>query len=356
MPSSWTLAVARTELGRTTLVQGDVPEPADGEAVLRVDRVGMTANNVTYAVLGDGLRYWEFFPPEARGLDREWGLVPLWGFCEVAASRTDGVTVGQRLYGYLPPAEHLVVRPGRVDERGFRETSDHRAGLPSPYNRYTLTTGDTAYRAEDEDLLILFRPLFLTSYLLADQLADNDFHGAQALLLSSASSKTAYAAAFELRGTGPALVGLTSPRNLEFTRSLGCYDDVVTYDEIGELDTGRPAAYVDFSGSAATRAAIRERFGDSLVHDVAVGLTNQVGDLGAAGAFFFAPEQMRKRTTDWGRDVLDTRVTEAWRRFAAAAEAWVDVTVGHGPDALRAAWLETLAGQASPRTGHVVAL
>ena len=356
MVASWVLAVARDELARTTVAPGDVPEPAAGEAVLRPARVGVTANNVTYAVLGDTLRYWEFFPPEAHGLGREWGLVPLWGFCEVAASRADGVEPGRRLYGYLPPAGHLVVRPERVDARGFRDASDHRAGLPSPYNRYTLTTGDAAYRVEDEDLLILYRPLFLTSYLLADQLADNDFFGAESLLVSSASSKTAYAAAFELQGTGPALIGLTSPRNAEFTRSLGCYDDVVTYDEIGDLDAGRPTAYVDLSGSPATRAAVRERFGDRLVHDVAVGLTNQVGDLGAAGAFFFAPDQMRKRTSDWGRDVLDARVTEAWRRFAAAAPAWVDVTVGHGPDGLRSAWLETLGGHASPRTGHVVAL
>ena len=356
MPSSWTLAVARAELARTTLAQGTAPEPADGEAVLRVARVGMTANNVTYAVLGDDLRYWEFFPPEAQGLGREWGLVPLWGFCEVTASRAEGVEVGQRLYGYLPSAGHLLVRPAHAGARGFRDASEHRAGLPSPYNRYALTTGDAAYRAEDEDLLVLFRPLFLTSFLLADQLVDNDYYGARSLLVSSASSKTAYAAAFELHGRGPALIGLTSPGNLEFTRSLGCYDDVVTYDEIGGLDASRPTAYVDLSGASATRDAIRAHFGDSLVHDVAVGLTRQVNNLGDAAAFYFAPDQMRKRTIDWGRDVLDARVTEAWRRFAAAAPAWVDVTVGHGPDALRSAWLETLAGRASPRAGHVIAL
>jgi hypothetical protein len=356
MGSSWVLAAARDDLARTTVARSTVPEPADGEAVLRVDRVGMTANNVTYAVLGDTLRYWQFFPPEAHGLGREWGLVPLWGFCEVAASRAEGVEAGQRLYGYLPPAGHLLVRPDRADARGFRDASEHRAGLPSPYNRYALTTGDAAYRADEEDLLVLYRPLFLTSYLLADQLADNDFFGARSLLFSSASSKTAYAAAFELGGKGAALTGLTSPRNLEFTRALGCYDDVVTYDEIGDLDDSGPTAYVDLSGSAATRTAIRERFGDSLVRDVAVGLTSQSGDLGGGDTFFFAPDQLRKRTADWGRDVVDARVTDAWRRFAAAAPAWVDVTVGQGADGLRSAWLETLGGRAAPRTGHVVAL
>src|SRR3712207_7922901 len=46
----------------------------------------------------------------------------------------------------------------------------------------------------------LFRsPLFLTSFMLADQLEDNRFFGARALVLSSASSKTAYGTAFLLR-------------------------------------------------------------------------------------------------------------------------------------------------------------
>jgi hypothetical protein len=64
MTQTWTLGVARTDLARTTLVEHELPELADGEALLQVDRVGLTANNVTYAVLGDApWRYWEFFPP-----------------------------------------------------------------------------------------------------------------------------------------------------------------------------------------------------------------------------------------------------------------------------------------------------
>jgi hypothetical protein len=62
--TAWTLAVARDDLAHTTLLEVDLPEPDDGEAVLRVDRVGVMANNVTYAVLGESFRYWEFFPTE----------------------------------------------------------------------------------------------------------------------------------------------------------------------------------------------------------------------------------------------------------------------------------------------------
>ncbi|MGW4677371.1 DUF2855 family protein [Micromonospora taraxaci] len=355
MADSWTFAVTRDDLGQTTLVDGVAPVAADGEAVLRVDRVGVTANNVTYAVLGDAMRYWEFFPPASRGLGPQWGLPPLWGFAEVVASTVAGVEVGQRVYGYLPPAGHLLVRPDRVDASGFRDASPHRAELPSPYNAYRSTSGDPAYQPDQEDLLILFRPLFFTSFMLADQVVDNDFYGAESLLVSSASSKTAYAAAFELRGRGPRLVGLTSPGNLAFTRSLGCYDEVVSYDDVDGVDAVL-TVYLDLSGAPTTRAALRRHLGDRLVRDIAVGLTNQTPNADAAEEVFFAPVQMRKRSQDWGRDGLDRRFTEAWQRFTAVVGGWLDVQVGVGPEALREAWIDVLAGRTPPRVGRVVQL
>jgi hypothetical protein len=354
MTVAWTLAVDRDELSRTSLLQGTVPEVEDGEALLRVDRVGVTANNVTYALLGDSFRYWDFFPSEP-GL----GLVPLWGFAEVVASRADGVAVGGRVYGYLPPASHLLVRPGRADARGFRDASPHRRDLPSPYNVYALTTGDPAYEAHREDLLVLYRPLFFTSFMLADQLEDNGYFGADVLALSSASSKTAYGAAFLLQGKGPVITGLTSPGNVAFTESLGCYDRVLSYDAAGELSADAPTAYLDVSGSADVRARLHAYLGNRLVHEAVVGVTSQ--ELGGSQALtgprttvFFAPDQMRKRTADWGRELLDQRFAEAWRRFAPTVEGWVDVVEQQGPKALQAVWLEVLAGGSAPRTGHVV--
>ena len=354
MTSFWALTVARDDLSRTALTEGEVPGIGDGEALLRVDRVGLTANNVTYAVLGESFRYWDFFPAQPG-----WGMVPLWGFADVAASAVDGVPVGGRVYGYLPPASHLVVRPGRADARGFRDASPHRAPLPSPYNAYALTTGDAAYRADQEDLLILYRPLFFTSFMLADQLQDHDWFGAEALVLSSASSKTAYGTAFLLHGKTPHLVGLTSPGNVAFTESLGCYDRVLPYAATDQLSPAVATAYLDFAGSGAVRARIRGQLGANLVHEAVVGVTHQESSGaqalgGPRTTVFFAPDQMRKRSADWGREGLDARFAAAWRSFADAAEGWVDVVHHHGPDALREVWLEVLAGRSAPRTGHVV--
>jgi hypothetical protein len=81
------------------------------------------------------------------------------------------------------------------------------------------------------------------------------------------------------------------------------------------------------------------------------------GDLpGASPTLFFAPNQMRKRYADWGPDGVEERHAHAWGRFAPVVAGWVDVVVGDGPEGLRAAWLETLAGSTPPRTGHVVQL
>jgi Protein of unknown function (DUF2855) len=358
MTSFWALAVARDDLSRTALFEGPVPEIGDGEALLRVDRVGLTANNVTYAVLGESFHYWDFFPP-GNDWGPGWGMVPLWGFAEIVASAAADVGVGGRVYGYLPPASHLVVRPGRSDARGFRDARPHRAPLPSPYNVYALTTGDAAYRADREDLLILYRPLFFTSFMLADRLEDHDWFGADVLVLSSASSKTAYGTAFLLQGKGPQLVGLTSAGNVAFTESLGCYDRVLPYEATDQLSPDTATAYLDFAGSPDVRARIRDQLGARLTHEAVVGVTHQdqAGARALGGprtSVFFAPDQMRKRSADWGREELDARFAAAWGRFADAAEGWVDVVTHHGHDALREVWLEVLAGRSAPRTGHVV--
>lgn len=354
MTSFWALAVARDDLSRTTLFDDAVHEIGDGEALLRVDRVGLTANNVTYAVLGDSFRYWDFFPTQPG-----WGLVPLWGFADIVASAVDGVPVGGRVYGYLPSASHLIVRPGRADARGFRDASPHRAQLPSPYNAYALTSGDRAYQADQEDLLILYRPLFFTSFMLADRLQDNGLFGAEVLALSSASSKTAYGTAFLLRGKAPQVVGLTSAGNMAFVESLGCYDRVLPYEAVDQLSPAVPTAYLDFAGRTDVLARIRRHLDVRLVYEAVVGVTSQEqsGAQALGGprtTVFFAPDQMRKRAADWGREGLDLRFADAWRSFAAAAEGWVDVVSHRGPEALGQVWLEVLAGRSAPRVGHVL--
>ena len=349
------MTVSRADLADAVTIEHPVPTAGPGEVVLAIDRVGLTANNITYAVLGDSFRYWDHFPTPEPGR----GIPPLWGFADVVESRADGVAVGDRVYGYFPAGSHTVVQPARVDARGFRDGAGHRRALPSPYAVHALTSGDPAYEVEREDLLVLFRPLFFTSFMLADFLVDHELFGAQRVLLSSASSKTAYGTAYELHAQGVEVVGLTSSGHRGFVRELGCYDEVLGYEEVSALDPSRRVVLADVAGRPGLTRALRTHLGAALVHEVGVGVTHQVasaaGTLAETGPkMFFAPDQMQKRSADWGRDRLDAAFAEAWRRFAAVAQGWVDVVGGTGPEAVRDAWLAVLGGHLDPRTGHVL--
>ena len=203
----------------------------DGSVRLRIDAFALTSNNITYAAFGEAMNYWGFYPTG----DATTGCIPVWGFASVVESRCAGVDVGERFYGFWPIADEAVLQPARVNAGGFFDGAEHRRELHPVYNQYLRCSADPAYVAEREAEQALLRPLFGTSFLIDDFLADNRFFGARIVILSSASSKTAYGTAFCLalrRGATDAVkvIGLTSPGNVAFTRSLGCYDEVLCYD------------------------------------------------------------------------------------------------------------------------------
>jgi hypothetical protein len=75
---------------------------------------------------------------------------------------------------------------------------------------------DPGYTAESEDAQVLLRPLFITSFMIDDFLCDNDFFGANAVLISSASSKTCCSMVFMLSLRADKryqVIGLTSVGN-----------------------------------------------------------------------------------------------------------------------------------------------
>lgn len=355
--------ISRSDVHEHRFSDARIPEPADGEVVLEIERFGLTANNITYAVLGDAMSYWEFFPSGEEG----WGRMPVWGFAAVAASKHADLAEGMRVYGYLPPSTHLLVVPDRVDERGFLDASPHRASLPSAYQRYRRTDADPAYAADREDEQVIFWPLFYTSFLLDDFLADEDYFGAATIVLSSASSKTALIAAHQLAQRSEIeLVGLTSEGNADFVRGLKLHDQVLTYDEVASLPT-EGVVYADFSGDADLRRAVHEHCGSGLAHSAAIGATHwdEMAGAGIAGAggtpgpeprLFFAPDRIRKRGKDWGPAELERRVAAAWHPFAEWSGEWLDVRRGEGREALEQAYREVLDGDIGPEVGPVLTL
>lgn len=351
--------VRRTDWRRHRVVETVLPgELPENGVRLRIDRFALTSNNVTYALAGDLLGYWKFFPA-ADG----WGRIPAMAFADVVASRHPQVREGERVFGFFPMATHLEIEADDAGSAHFVDAAAHRRDTAPAYRQYLRTSADPLHRPEHEDALLLLRGLFLTSFLVDDFLASANDFGARTFVLSSASSKTAVALAHRLahRKAGT-VVGLTSPRNRAFVESLGTFDRVALYDEIAALPAGGPTVFVDHSGDGPVVNGVHERFGDRLVHSCIVGATHwnakpRAQSLpGAPPTFFFAPAQIQKRTKEWGPDGFQARLGAAWEDFRAASERWLRVVRGEGPDEVARVYDALLEGRSEPRDGHVLSM
>lgn len=357
------LIVNRAKLSETQTVQSIFPDtPEDGQCLLRIDHFALTANNITYAVAPDAMGYWNFFPSNQDGF----GRVPVWGYAEVIASAHPQIATGTRIYGYLPMSSHLMIQPGKINPFGMTDMVPHRQDMSPIYNQYSFTSQDPAYAPEHEGLISLLRPLFTTSFLLDDLHRENNCFGAETLILSSASSKTAIGVAFLMARDKPAnlkIVGLTSAGNVAFTESLGCYDEVITYDAIETLPKTK-TAFIDMAGDADTIRRIHGHFDEHLTNSCRVGLThwqntsNHIEGLkgGPKPAFFFAPTYAEQRIKDWTPIGFQERVGTASAAFFADAAKWMGISSTNGPDAVQSSYTEMLNGRINPATGHILSM
>ncbi len=338
----------------------DTPAPqiGPGEILLAVEQFALTANNVTYAAMGEAMKYWDFFPaPEG------FGIVPVWGHAHVAASNVEGIEVCERIYGYLPMASHLIVAPGAVKPGSFVDTASHRQHLAAVYNRYRRLSADPAHDPAREDIRAVFEPLFMTSWLIHAMFARDGWHGADTLVMTSASSKTALALAHVGKAQSPeiARIGLTSAGNVDFVRATGLYDRVLPYEGIAAL-TGANAVSVDFAGNGALLRSVHETLGDGLKYSCLVGLTHW-DERGGAGEIpgpkpilFFAPTHMATMLAELGGAGFGHAVSESWGLFAAHAEHLVRIEALDGLSAAADAFGTLVEGKSKPDVATVVRL
>lgn len=339
------LHIARGALGDIDVVTREL-DLGPGQALVRIDRFALTANNVTYAAHGVDMGYWGFFPaPEG------FGIVPVWGFAEVIESHVEGVTPGARFYGYWPMASHAVVTPVRVSPRGFTDGAAHRQKLPPVYNNYVPAS--SAYGAET--VQALFRPLYTTSFVLDAMLSASP---AKTLVLTSASSKTALGLAQAARGR-QRVVGLTSAANRDFVAATGYYDAVVDYADVASLaDEAGPVALIDFSGNGAVRHGVHAALGEALIESHVVGDThwdtaNTNTVPGVTPKLFFAPTIIVERVAQWGADGFEQRLATAWGAFMTST-GWLHIVEASGAEAVAAHWRAIAAGDIDPATGLVL--
>ncbi len=352
-----TLEVRKDDLARTRISEREAPALKDGEILVKIDRFALTANNITYGVVGEKIGYWKFFPAEEG-----WGVIPVWGFADVVQSNCAEVNKGERLYGYFPMGTHLVMTPAKMKPERLLDGAEHRAGLPPVYNSYARVNAEAHYDAAMDNERMLLFPLFATSFCLYDFLVDNNWFGAEQVVIVSASSKTAIGLAIAIADdkSAPDSVALTSAGNLGTVSKLRLYSSVHAYNDIASINAAVPTVIVDMSGNGKVLSDLHGRLGDNMRYCANVGVThydeNQMGPnfIRERSAMFFAPGHIQKRTADWGPGVFEKKAFVFWRDAAIKSRSWLKFDKALGVKGLEGAYDRVLKGQSSPDRGIVV--
>ena len=74
MTSVTELWVNRENFRDTKIVTQESTPLLDGQIRVAIDKFGLTANNVSYALSGDQIGYWRFFPAEEVGARYQHGV------------------------------------------------------------------------------------------------------------------------------------------------------------------------------------------------------------------------------------------------------------------------------------------
>ncbi len=364
------LQINKNNIAKANVVTINPSNLPAGSIRLKVDYFALTANNVTYATFGKTMRYWDFYPQANPDV----GAVPVWGFATVLESKHPDVLNGDQFYGYFTAASHVDLQVGPISSKGFICADAHRRDLALVYNQYINVASDPYFAAALSALgsikqiqtakptqtaqafESLLRPLYLTSWLINDLIQDQQGFGADQLVFSSASSKTAYLLAW-LHRSQPnpmKIIGLTSRANHAFCDSLGCYDQLITYDQLDQLDSATASLYVDFAGNSQLRREVHDRL-PNLTYDCSVGGTHieqlkGAGDLkGPRPVLFFAPGQSKKRAQEWTPAGLEQRLSDSWQTLmntmAAQTPPWFTIEYQTGEQALINSWEQLVANQ-----------
>ena len=296
----------------------DVRAPENG-VLVEIERFALTANNFTYAKLGDAFGYWRYFPaPEG------FGRVPVWGVGRVIELHADGVAEGERVYGFLPISTRCVLTPALRGKLGFVDGAAHRTDLPPAYKEYRLIDREAIFESRDENAYLALRPVFILGFFLAEWLAEQSFFGCHRIIVSSASSKAAAALVHQL-GRRVETVGLTAERNLAAVASMGLFDKAVAYSQIAGTRGSNwgPAVFVDIAGDLEIADLVQRTLGAALVQTIGVGAVRsdpaQFRSLADANAMssklFFAPAHIPRLRALWGAALLRERLAQSWTQF-----------------------------------------
>ena len=291
----------------------------------------------------------------------------MWGFAEVVSSNNDDIKNGERIFGYFPPANNLLVNPIKISLQSFVDGKEHRKELPPVYNNYVRLNGEENYDSSMDNVRALLFPLHITAFCLCDALEEQTYEGASQVIIISASSKTGIGLAQGLadNADSPKIVGLTSRNNTNFLEGLGCYDEVISYDQLEKINNQDLSVMVDMSGNQEILSSIQDSLGNNMVKCLTVGMThwNKGGTVEDALAeaelqdrteFFFAPSHIQKRNSDWGVEGYNKRTSIFMSKRAEQSREWMQIKEISGLDKFIQTYQEIVSGDIKPNEGIIV--
>lgn len=363
----------------------------------------LTANNKFYLDFGDKppFHFFKCYPivPEQSSLvssssnsnddvvnNENYAHPCVWGIAQVTESQLDNVQVGTKYIAMLPIGESVSFRTPRVDTEDDNVLIVDRPTTNPDYNVFRKL--DDEDDEHYEDLALACSPGIITGFGLNFHLRNCDFYGADALVVTSASSKVALALAVYLKhNDNPVtkkIIGYTSESNEEFCRKTGLYDEIMGYEDA--LNCERRAkkkmkyVIVDIAGRGEVYNRNIQEPGIEIVKLLSIGNASGTANkqstfasfsmiakvklvltmMGAPSMFssWMNPVQelylifnhMADLKKEWGAEKLRATLNEYERIFCKAAtdEEWISVRTCDTEESIQKAFEEIVQGTVPP--------
>lgn len=386
------IATKRLRKTETAVLEDELPPLQSGEIRLRVDKVGLSTNNVFYAQMGDAplLKFFSVYPLTHDGYVN----VPAWGIATVIASNNSDFEAGERYRGFLHMT-NVVQMKARKTSDGFTAYGHGRDKLTKAYNKFVKIEDSASSPffgdSPKANLAMAAAPSALSGFIIYELLKAKDFFRADSVIITSASAKISLAVAVFLQrerraGNIKQLIGYTSRKNAEFVQSTDLYDEVMTYDQDLRSEEGLNHLMIDIAGDAA----LITRNKKALIKALAVGATHSKAKKSTFAAFgptaylkmgadmmapqfigqwvdkklnpkielFFAPTVMTKLIGLMGKATFNKKSDEALAEFAGAMidNGWMSIDRCENAESTQAAYTAIFEGNSSPSKAVVVSL
>lgn len=388
------IATVRGAIENTEVLQDELPPLEPDEIRLRVDKVGLSANNLFYLQMGDApfLKFFAVYPLDDA--HSHLANMPAWGVGTVIASENSDFETGEQFTGFLHMTNVVQMKAKRTDN-GFTAYGGKRDKLNPAYNGFTHLRDSRSSPLKGEgaksDLAMTASPGALSGFILYELLQMKHFYQGNSVVLTSASSKLSLATALLLQparesGKICKVIGYTSGKNRDFVAATGLYDDVLTFDQDLPGDGGLKHALVDVAGDASVYKRNRKK----IIKALAVGGTHADADASIFTAFrpsgflkmfidmvgpdaakrwasrrlnpglemFFAPAVINALIDRWGQEEMDRKSDLALQQFVDAAidAGWMSVSRCEDIDAIQSAYRRIIAGEIPPSEAVIVSL